>query len=306
MSEAALRERERHRRELRAAVLAGERLIGVFLNMGSAVSAELCAQAGYDWGLIDLEHGLGSEGPLLHELQALELGGAAALVRVEAGTPLRLSRALDKGAAGVVVPRVRSAAEARQVIDWVRYPPDGSRGVATSARAAGYGALAHHRVREVNETITTVIQIENEQALAEVEAIAAVDGVDALFVGPNDLTHALAIPGRFDDARYIESLEKVAAAAAAAGKAAGILLRGPAELEWHAHLGYTLLAMGSDSGLLAKAAQGAVASLREAGANEAAAAGHAPNTASQALDAGGETADAGGPRPTPATKPQIL
>src|ERR1700689_200304 len=101
------RERDRRNHAFRDDVLAGRSLLGTFLQMGSAVSAEVLARAGFDWGLIDLEHGLGSEAALLAELMALELGGAAAIVRVERSSPLRISRVLDQGAAGGMVPRGR-------------------------------------------------------------------------------------------------------------------------------------------------------------------------------------------------------
>src|SRR5579862_3136151 len=129
---------ERHA-AFRARVLAGEPLFGTFLAMGSAVSAEVCARAGFDWCLVDLEHGLGGEGSLHNESVAVELHGVPAFARVENGAPLRIGRVLDHGVAGVMIPRVRSAAEAEQAVSYARYPPSGVRGVALSARGAGFG-----------------------------------------------------------------------------------------------------------------------------------------------------------------------
>lgn len=254
--------RDARNRAFRARALGGAQLFGTFLQMGSPVSADVCAGAGFDWCLVDLEHGLGAEAALLAELLALEVGGAAAIVRVETGAPLRIGRALDLGAAGLMVPRVRSAAEAAAAVAGLRYPPQGVRGVALSARSAGYGLTPHDGLPAVNAGITTMIQIENEPALADAVAIASVDGVDVLFVGPNDLTHSLGIPGRFDEPVYHEAIAHIGRACAATGKAAGILLRSPEDLDEHLALGYSVFALLSDSGLLARAARAALAELR--------------------------------------------
>jgi 2-dehydro-3-deoxyglucarate aldolase/4-hydroxy-2-oxoheptanedioate aldolase len=259
---AAEQERDRRNGAFRRRVLAGTPVFGTFLQMGSPVSAEVCGRAGFDWGLIDLEHGLGAEASLLAELMALELAGASAIVRVETGSPLRISRALDQGAAGLMVPRVRSAAEAAVAVQCVRYPPEGARGVALSVRAAGFGSTPHDGLGMVNAGITTMIQIENAPALADVACIAAVDGVDVLFVGPNDLTHSLGIPGRFEAPVYRDALAEVSRAAGAAGKACGILLRSPAELEAHRALGYSVFVLLSDSSLLAQSARSALSLMR--------------------------------------------
>jgi len=248
----------------RTRVLAGEPVFGTFLSMGSTVSAEVCGSAGFDWCLVDLEHGLGSEASLHDEVVAVELTGAAALVRIESGAALRIGRVLDHGAAGVMVPRVRSAAEAAQIVSWARYPPSGVRGVALSARGAGSGTAGADVVGLIDASITTLIQIENEAALAEAEAIAAVDGVDVLFVGPNDLTHSLAIPGRFDDPRYLDALAAVAAAARAAGKAAGVMLRSAQDVARHHDLGYSFFALSTDAGLLGSTTRSALAAMRAA------------------------------------------
>jgi 2-dehydro-3-deoxyglucarate aldolase/4-hydroxy-2-oxoheptanedioate aldolase len=254
---------ERHA-VFRARVLSGEPVFGTFLAMGSSVSAEVCGRAGFDWCLVDLEHGLGGEGSLHSELAAVELSGAAAFVRVESGAPLRIGRILDHGAAGVMIPRLRSAAEAAEVVAWEHYPPAGARGVALSVRGADFGGAAAEDVGLIDEAITLMIQIENVAALADVEAIAAVDGVDVLFVGPNDLTHSMAIPGRFEDLRYLDALAAVGAAARAAGKVAGVMLSSPEEVEPHRELGYSFFALSTDAGLLGRAARAALATMRAA------------------------------------------
>jgi 2-keto-3-deoxy-L-rhamnonate aldolase RhmA len=247
----------------RARVRDREPVFGTFLAMGSAVSAEQCGLAGMDWCLVDLEHGLGSEATLHAELAAVELTGAAALVRVESASPLRISRALDHGAAGIMIPQLRSAADAAAAVRCVRYPPSGARGVALSVRGAGYGRARAGDVGTLSDAVTTLIQIENGDSLGAVDEIAAVDGVDVLFVGPNDLTHSLGIPGEFADPRYLDGLAAVARAARAGGCAAGVMLSSPDQVAAHLALGYTFFALSTDGGLLAGAVRTALATMRE-------------------------------------------
>jgi 4-hydroxy-2-oxoheptanedioate aldolase len=240
----------------------GEPLFGTFLGIGSQASAELCGLAGFDWCLVDLEHGLGTEATMAGELVAVELTGATALVRVESASPLRISRALDHGAAGIMIPQLRSAADAAAVVRCMRYPPQGGRGVALSVRGAGYGEALASEVTALGEALTTLVQIENADAVADVEAIAAVDGVDVLFVGPNDLTHSLAVPGRFDDPVYLDALAAVGRAANGADCAAGVMLSSPDQVAAHLELGYTFFALSTDGGLLHAAARSALEAMR--------------------------------------------
>jgi 4-hydroxy-2-oxoheptanedioate aldolase len=240
-----------------------EPVFGTFLGMGSAVSAEICGLAGFDWCLVDLEHGQGSEATLHGELAAVELTGAAALVRVESASPLRISRALDHGAAGVMVPQLRAAADVHAAVRCLRYPPTGARGVALSVRGAGYGTAQAGDVVAISDAVTTLIQIENGDALAAVEEIAAVDGVDVLFVGPNDLTHTLGIPGAFEDPRYLDGLAAVGRAAQRAGCAAGVMLSSPEQVAAHLELGYTFFALSTDGGLLGRSVRSSLAAMRD-------------------------------------------
>ena len=185
----------------------GEPLFGTFLGIGSQASAELCGRAGLDWCLVDLEHGLGTEATMAASSSRRAGRRHRARPRRVRG-PLRISRALDHGAAGIMVPRLRSAADAAAAAARRALPAAGRRGVALSVRGAGYGEARASEVGLIDAAITTLVQIENAAALADVDAIAAVDGVDVLFVGPNDLTHSLGIPGRFDDPRYLDALAR--------------------------------------------------------------------------------------------------
>ncbi len=183
------------------------------------------ARSGFDWLLLDLEHGAGTESELLASLHAMGATPAAALVRPQSGERLRIGRALDLGAHGIMVPRVDLPEQAREAISFMRYPPDGARGLALSTRGAGLGELGHTQIQAINRRILGIIQIESRSAVEHAAEIAAIDGVDVLFVGPTDLSHSLGVPGGFDDPRYLDAIRHVATTAEAAGKVAGILLR---------------------------------------------------------------------------------
>jgi 4-hydroxy-2-oxoheptanedioate aldolase len=247
---------------LRARVLAGETLFGLFLDLGSPLSAEICSRAGYDWLVIDLEHGAGTEAGLVGLLQSVEVGGSTAVVRPQSGERLRIGRALDLGAAGIVIPRLESAAEVREAVSFLRYPPAGGRGVALRTRGAGLGTIGHGEVGRVDERIVGIVQIESVGALREADAIAAIDGVDVLFVGPADLTHSLGVPGRFDDETYRAALKTVVDACVAHGKAAGILVYDLAVVPGLLELGFRFVGIGADGALVANGARAALAAVR--------------------------------------------
>ena len=232
----------------RARVLAREFLAGFWLNLGSSVTAEMAGLAGFDWVLLDHEHGPGSDSTILHQLQAVSATPAACLVRVAANEPPRFKRVLDAGAHGVMVPYVSTADEARAAVRALRYPPHGMRGVAKLTRASSFGARFDDYFAHAHEWLVTLTQIETTDALDNAAEIAAVDGVDVLFVGPMDLTTSMGISGQYDDARFHDALGEVADAAREHGKAAGILLLDPANLPLCRELGYTVVALGSDGG----------------------------------------------------------
>src|SRR5207342_3778070 len=140
-------------------------------------------------------------------------------------------------------------------ISFMRYPPDGTRGLALSTRGAGLGERTHADVRSINAHVLGIIQIESPSAVEHAPEIAAIDGVDVLFVGPTDLSHSLGVPGRFDDPGYLAALERVATAAEAAGKAAGILLRNASALPRHRDLGFRFIGLGSDGAFISDGAR---------------------------------------------------
>jgi 4-hydroxy-2-oxoheptanedioate aldolase len=247
---------------LRTRIHAGETLFGVWAGLGSSIAAELLGIAGFDWIVVDLEHGAATEAELLAHLTAIEGTGAAALVRPQSGERLRMGRALDLGAEGLVVPRLDTAEQAREAVTFLRYPPDGQRGVALLTRGARLGAVAHAGVASLNRDIVGIVQIETPSALHEADAIAAIDGVDVLFVGPADLSHSLGVPGQFANATYLAALESVVAACRAHGKAAGILLYDPASFGPHLEMGFTFVGLGADLSFVVNGGKAALAAAR--------------------------------------------
>lgn len=252
------------RTRIRERVLAGEVTFGAFAGLGSPLAAELLGRAGFDWLIIDLEHGLGTEADLLALLYATEATPAAAIVRVEEGTRLRVGRALDFGAEGLMIPRLETTDEVRRTAGWLRWPPDGTRGLAAITRGAGLGEVPHAEIRQLNARTLGVFQVESPVAVANAAELAAIDGVDVLFVGPADLSHSMGIPGEFTNPAFVEALAAVADAARSAGKAAGILLRTADEVRPHLELGYTFLGVGSDQSFIIGGARAILAEARRA------------------------------------------
>ena len=235
---------------IRERVLKREILSGTWLNLGSSITAEIAGLAGFDWVVVDLEHGAGGHDSALHQLQAVSATPAAPIVRVAWNEAPRVKRVLDLGAAGVVIPWITSAEEAGQAVAAMRYPPQGIRGAASITRAAAFGDAQREYLTTANEKLLTVVQIETERTLARLDEIAAVDGVDVLFVGPFDLSLSMGIPTQYADPRFRAALAQVVAAAQKHNKAAGILLSKPEQLAQTIADGYTFIGLGSDGGVL--------------------------------------------------------
>ena len=248
---------------LKERLFSGETVLGCFLSLGSALTSELMGLAGYDWALVDLEHGAGGEAEALLQLQAISATPAASIVRVESHARQRAHRVLDMGAHGIMFPRIDTAEDAAAAAAAMRYPPLGVRGVAFSNRACEYGSNFRPYLEASAGALLTVVQIETRAAVENVFEIAAVPGVDVLFIGPSDLSHSYGILGQFDHPQFAAAVERTAAAAKAHGKALGILLPQPGDLDRYRSLGFRFIASGSDAVLLNNAARALVQSLRE-------------------------------------------
>ena len=218
--------------------------VGTFLNLASPVTAEMAAGVGFDWLLIDMEHGPGDYAALVSQLQAIG-SSAVPIVRIAANDPVTMKRVLDAGAGGIMVPYVSTVADAKNVVRGMRYPPDGIRGVAATTRATDFGADFDDYFSRANTHLLTVVQIETREAVENAAAIAQVDGVDVLFVGPLDLSVNLGCPKQFNDPKFRASLASVVQACQQHGKAAGILTnleRAKRDLDD----GFKFVAIGSD------------------------------------------------------------
>ncbi|GIF20273.1 2-dehydro-3-deoxyglucarate aldolase/4-hydroxy-2-oxoheptanedioate aldolase [Actinoplanes tereljensis] len=246
---------------LRDRLAAGDTLFGTFLGLGSALAAEACAVAGFDWLLVDLEHGGGDERALLHQQLAAEARRVPMLARVESAERIRTGRLLDAGVAGVMFPRLDSVEDVRAAVRHLRYPPEGDRGVATYNRVYDFG-LRPEGLDTANDGVVGIVQIESRSALAATAEIAAVPGVDVLFVGPRDLSTDLGCPGRFDAPEFSAALDQVLVAAKDAGIAAGILAGDAAQAAAYTELGFRFVGVGSDASLLARCATEVVRQLQ--------------------------------------------
>jgi 2-dehydro-3-deoxyglucarate aldolase/4-hydroxy-2-oxoheptanedioate aldolase len=253
------------RADLRRRILAGESTIGAWASLASLASTEQLARAGFDWLVVDLEHGAATEADLYGQLLAVQGTPTAALVRVQSAERMRVGRALDAGADGLMIPRLETMAEVAETVSWMRFPAAGIRGLALSTRGAGMGAHTHETVAaDINPRITGVFQIESLAAVAASREMAALDGVDVLFVGPADLSHSMGIPGRFDEPAFIAALDAVVAAARAHGKGAGILLKDGAAVPAYRDRGFTFIGIGSDTGWVRAGATAQLAVARAA------------------------------------------
>ncbi|MBC7829335.1 MAG: 2-dehydro-3-deoxyglucarate aldolase [Chitinophagaceae bacterium] len=254
-------------KNLKARLKQGETVNGCWLNLGTSITAEIAGLSGFDWVLIDLEHGAGVEKDVLDQLQALEHTPAAAIVRVEGAQRQRIHRVLDMGAEGIMCPRINNAGEATEVANGLHYPPKGKRGVAKMVRATGFGQNFTDYYNNAKDNILGIVQIETVEVLNHLDEIAAIDGIDVLFIGPADLTMELGIFGQFDHPLFRDALKATVNAAAKAGKATGILFFNPDDYKTYHHLGIRMIACGSDATFIADGARNMAGKLSAARAN---------------------------------------
>ena len=249
--------------DIKEKLSSGEAVHGCWLNSGSPLSAELVSNAGFDWVLVDLEHGAGSESTLLPQLQGIGNGTALPLVRVESFERPRVQRVLDFGARGVMFPRIRNAEEAKVAIANMYYPPKGQRGLAKMVRATSFGKGFDDYLAQAQNELLGIIQIETKESLDHLDEIASIDGVDILFVGPSDLSLALGVFAQWDHPRFIEAVEATGKAAKKHGKAAGVLFLNPSQYDFYYQHGFRFLACGSDMTFLSQGATNMARNLAE-------------------------------------------
>ena len=243
------------------AIREGRPQIGLWSSLCSNLSAEVIGGAGFDWILLDTEHAPNELPSIFNQLQVLAGSRAATVVRPAWNDVVLLKRFLDIGAQNLLIPYVQNVTEARAAVTATRYPPAGVRGVAVLHRANHYGRVKDYLQRAQDE-LCVLVQIETGSALREIEAIAAVDGVDGLFIGPNDLAASLGHLGNCDHPEVRAAIEDAGCRIRKAGKAAGILATAEADARHWLKQGFTIVAVGSDLGLLARGSEALAAKFK--------------------------------------------
>ena len=249
--------------KLRRALLEREVTLGSWIQIGHPACAEVMARAGFDWVCVDLEHGaidLETTADIFRGLGAFD---CVPVARLPLNDPIWIHRTLDAGARGLIIPMVKTASEAEAAVREAKYPPRGVRGFGYS-RANLYGADFEAYIASANDEIAMVMQIEHKDAIANLDAILRVDGVDGVFIGPLDLSGAMGITGKLDHPQMLGALEKYRAACRSHKKSAGTHIIRPDEQNVRRALdeGYTMLALGLDNVFMEQSAR---ASLKAAG-----------------------------------------
>jgi 2-dehydro-3-deoxyglucarate aldolase len=232
------------RTELRA----GKRLIGCWSSLASPITTEILGLAGYDWILLDGEHSPNDITTFVPQLMALKDSASVPMVRPPWNDAVWMKRLLDAGFFNFIIPFVESAEQARAAVASTRYPPAGIRGVALATRQNRYGTTPDFLAR-INDSITVILQIESRPGMANLEEIAAVEGVDGLFVGPSDLAASMGHLGNPGHPEVQAAIEDLFARIKAAGRAAGTLAFTEADARRYMEWGASFVAVASDQGV---------------------------------------------------------
>jgi 2-dehydro-3-deoxyglucarate aldolase/4-hydroxy-2-oxoheptanedioate aldolase len=242
---------------------AGQRTAGAWLQIGSPMTAEIMSRAGFDWLMIDMEHGPGDIPTLVAQLQAMNGFGVTPLVRAPWNDLVILKRILDAGAAGVLVPHVNTRAEAEAAVRACRYPPAGHRGIAGSPRAAGYGQKIMDYLSRANDEILVLVAVETPQAVTNVDDILTLPDLDGIFIGPMDLSTAL---GHFGDPAHPDvqaTIAEIEKKVLGSGKALATVANSWEQARSLYDKGYHALTLMADGVSLARLAQETVAQFRD-------------------------------------------
>jgi len=241
------------RNDFKHAIAAGKLQIGLWSSLCSNIAAEIVSDSGFDWLLLDTEHSPNEIPDLVAQLQAVQRGTATPIVRPAWNDAVAFKRILDIGAQSLLVPYVQNADEARRAVAATRYPPRGIRGVTASGRASRYGRVKDYAKRADAE-ICLLVQVETRAALDQLEAIAKVDGVDGVFIGPGDLAASLGHIGNLGHPDVQSAIKDAVTRLKALGRPAGILTGNEDEARRYIDWGCTFVAVGVDVGLLARGA----------------------------------------------------
>ena len=233
---------------------AGEQQIGLWCSLASHVSVEILAGSGYDWLLIDTEHSANELPMVLCQLQACMENRVQPIVRPPVNDPVWIKRFLDAGVQSFLLPMVETAEDAAAAVAATRYPPDGIRGFAASARSSRFGRVKDYYAR-AQEEICVLVQIESKRGMENLEAIAAVPGVDGVFIGPGDLSAAIGYLGDQGNAYVVDLIVQLIGRIGQAGNRAGILTGDETLAKRYIEAGCLFTAVGSDVGLLARGSE---------------------------------------------------
>jgi 4-hydroxy-2-oxoheptanedioate aldolase len=241
----------------------GKPVYGTFIVTGEPALAEILGYSGFDFGIIDTEHSPNDTMSVPHLIRASQVSGLTPIVRVTKNDESLILRALDAGAAGVLVPQVNTAAQALAAVRAAKYAPAGERGVAGVVRAARYGFIPmKDYIQEVNTETLVITQVEHIDAVDKLEEILAVDGLDGIFIGPTDLSQSMGLTGQFQHPVLKQTMETIIRKAAASGKWAGIFCLNAEDAQYWLQIGARLLAVATDTMLFALAARNVIGSLR--------------------------------------------
>lgn len=235
-------------------------LLGTMLTLPSPETAEMISKCGYDWLFIDGEHGPLTTLDCQRLLQAIA-GRCVSLIRVSENTEAQIKQLLDIGADGIIAPRVNTAAEAEQIVRCCKYPPDGIRGVGLG-RAQGYGLDFAEYMETANQEILVVLQAEDIEAVNNIDHIVEVEGIDAIFVGPYDLSASMGKMGQLDDAEVIGAIESVSEACQKRGIALGYFGVSAENVQPYIEKGFNLICAGVDAGFVTQGAVTTIESLK--------------------------------------------
>jgi 2-keto-3-deoxy-L-rhamnonate aldolase RhmA len=234
--------------------------LGTWIMSASPLVAEAMGHAGFAWGLVDMEHTPLDMMEVVHLLQAVGNTKMLPIVRVPWNDTVMVKRALDAGAHTVMFPFVQNAQEAQQAVAATRYPPEGVRGMAAMSRASKFGTVSDF-YKTANGTVGVIVQLETREAVAQLEAIAAVPGVDAIFMGPADLSGSMGLTGQTTHPEVMKVMADAARRCNVLGKPVGTVGGTPELVVQYRAMGFNYVAIGSDLGLLMRGAQSAVKSL---------------------------------------------
>jgi 4-hydroxy-2-oxoheptanedioate aldolase len=244
------------------AIAAGQLQFGLWSGLSNNITVEVLANAGFDWLLLDTEHSP-NELPMVHaQLQAIAQGSAHPIVRPPWNDTVMIKRYLDVGVQTLLIPFIQDAQEARDAVAATRYPPLGVRGYSAAARASDYGRVKDYPTR-CEEQLCVLLQVETPHALANIEAIADVDGVDGIFIGPGDLSASMGHIGQPMHPEVVAAIEDAVRRIRASGKAAGILVGDEKLARHYIEIGCTFVAVGSDIGILARGAEALAAKFKQ-------------------------------------------